>query len=108
MHVADELLRDRARAARMPAQRILERRGHAHDVDAVVLVEALILHGDERLAHVRRQRANRHAHAELAAELADQLPVAREHERRLRLRHDLPCLACGLRAERSATAAELR
>ena len=99
MHVADELLRDRARATRVAAQRILDRGGHADHIHTIVLVEALVFDRDERLPDVRRQRSKRHAHAELRAQLTNQLPVAREHERRLRLRHDLPRLWSGLRAE---------
>ena len=95
MHVPDELLRDRARAAAMIAgdpleDLALDGAGDADQVDAVVLVEALVLDGDERLADVLRQRANRDARARLAPDLADERPVAREDERRLRLGNDLP------------------
>ena len=67
-----------------PRHRVLQRAGDADDVDAVVLIEALILDGDERLADVPRQRAQRDERALLAPDLADQRAVAREHERRLR------------------------
>ena len=63
------------------------------DVHAVVLVEALVLDGDERLADVFRQRADRDVRAHLATDLADGRAVARKHERRLRQRNDLPSLA---------------
>jgi hypothetical protein len=45
-------------------------------VDAVVLVEALILDGDERLRDVKRQRFERDARAILPADLTDRRPVA--------------------------------
>src|SRR5581483_4035551 len=56
MHVPDELLRDGAAAA-LSADDLAERRGRGRlDIDAVVLVEALVFGGDERLRHVPRQR----------------------------------------------------
>ena len=73
------------------------RAGDADQVDAVVLVEALVLDGDERLPDVLGQRADRDARARLASDLADERAVAREHERRLRLRDDLPRRSGGLR-----------
>ena len=48
----------------------------AHDVHAVVLVEALVLDRDERLRHVRGQRRERDARAPLATDLADERAVA--------------------------------
>ena len=63
MHVPDEQLRDRARAAHVAADGVLERARDADEVDAVVLVEALVLDGDERRRHVARQRAERDARA---------------------------------------------
>jgi hypothetical protein len=49
VHVADELLRDCARAARTAEEVVLDRTGDADDVDAVVLIEAVVFYGDERL-----------------------------------------------------------
>jgi hypothetical protein len=52
VHVADELLRDRARATRVALHGVLQRAGDPDDVDAVVLIKALILDGNERLTDV--------------------------------------------------------
>jgi len=59
-----------------------------------VLVEALVLDRDERLRDVLRQRPNGHAGSHLATDLADRRAVAREDERRLGKRDDLPSFAC--------------
>ena len=64
----------------------LDRAERRLDVDAVVLVEALVLDGDERLRDVPGSDSKRYARADLAADLADQRAVAREDERRLRQR----------------------
>ena len=110
MHVANELLRDRARPAAVLSEDFaLDGAGDADDIDAVVLVEALVLDGDERLRHVRWERFDRHARPKLRPDLADQRAVARKDERRLRQLHDLPRLArlvrrvlCGDAARRRA------
>ena len=72
MHVADELLRDRARAAAVLAHDLsLDRAEHADDVDAVVLVEALIFDRDERLRTYAGKRLERHAGPHLVTDFAD-------------------------------------
>jgi len=68
----------------------LDRAGDADEVHAVMLIEALVLDGDERLADVLRQRADRDAGARLAADVAKHRAVACEDEGRLWLRDDLP------------------
>src|ERR1043166_307703 len=51
VQVADELLRDRAGAAPVLAKDLpFDRAEHAEHVDAVVLIEALVFDGDERLS----------------------------------------------------------
>src|SRR6185437_12207858 len=100
MHVAHELLRNGACAARMSAERVLDGAGETDDVHAVMLIETLILHGNERLTHILRQRAERYARPELLADLADERTVARQNDRRLRWLHDLPGLPGALRGER--------
>jgi hypothetical protein len=93
VHVADELLRDRARStAPLTEQFPLHGRCDADDVDAVVLVEALILDGDERRPDVLRQCPDRHARAPLAPGLTDERAVTAEDEGRLRERNDAPRL----------------
>ncbi len=60
----------------------------AHDapiVDPVVIVEALVLGRDERLAHRQRDFGQRQHGPPLGAELADEAPVCRVHLRRLDL-----------------------
>ena len=80
---------------------VLDRAGDADNVDAVVLVESLVLDGDERLADVFRKGSDRHARAPLRADFADQRSVAGVDERRLRRRDDLPGFAsAGLRLGR--------
>src|SRR5690349_167682 len=94
MHVPDELLRDRAAAAAILVEDLaLDDAEHRTDVDAVVLVESLILDGDERLGDVPGQRLERNRRPRLVSDLADRRRIAREDERRLRQRDDLPCLA---------------
>src|SRR5262245_3068653 len=72
VHVADELLRDGARAAPLAEDVVFHRAEHADDVDAVVLIEALILDGDECLRDVLRQRLERDGRAPLATHLANE------------------------------------
>jgi hypothetical protein len=55
-----------------------------------MLVEAVILDGDERLREVLRQRRDRDARAQFAAKLPDQRAIASEDERRLRWLDELP------------------
>src|SRR3569833_490487 len=82
MHVADELLRNRAAAAAIVADDLAEHRArYRASVDAVVLIEALIFDRDERLWHVPRQRLQRDAVTNLAADVADERAVASEHAR---------------------------
>ena len=78
--VLDELLRDRRAAldgALVPDVRP-ERARHAADVDAAVLPEALVLGGDDRLLHPRRDRRAGHEDAALRAaeDGEDRVPVA--------------------------------
>jgi hypothetical protein len=80
MHVPDELLRDGARAARVASYRVLQRAGDTDDIDAVVLIEPLILDRDERLTDVSRQRPQGYERSLLRAELTDQRPIAREDQ----------------------------
>src|ERR1051326_27872 len=61
VHVADELLRDGARPAPLAQEVVLDGSGNADQVDSVVLIEALILDGDERFANVRGKRRDRDA-----------------------------------------------
>ncbi len=94
MHVPDELLRDGAAAAAVLIEDLaLDGAEDGLHIDAVVLVEALVLDRDEGLRNVRRKRRERHARAKFVADLADQRIVAREHERRLWQLNDLPGFA---------------
>ena len=54
----------------------------AHEVDAVVLVEAAVLDGQQGLLHHFRHLRNRHEVAVLFAEFADQHIVGRVHAQR--------------------------
>ncbi len=102
MHVADQLLRDGARAAPVAHDVVLYRASDADEIDAVVLIEALILDRHEGLTDVLRECANRDAGAQLFADLAHQRSVVRENERRLRQRVDAPRIgrtALGARAQ---------
>src|ERR1700680_5341283 len=55
MHVAHQLLRYGARAAALAEDVVLEGAGDADDIHPVVLVEAMIFHGNERLRQILRQ-----------------------------------------------------
>ena len=55
VHVAHQLLRDGARTAGVAHDRVLHRRRHTHQIDAVVLVEALVFDRDEGLTEVAWQ-----------------------------------------------------
>ena len=92
MHVADKLLRDGARTARIAHYRVLHRRRDADQVDAVVLIEALVFDGNERLPDVARQRCDRDARAQLFAEFANDRTVTCQHHRRLWQWHN----GCGI------------
>src|SRR5260221_5282775 len=95
MHVADELLRDRARSTAWLAEySAFDRAGDADYVDAVVLIEALIFNSDERLRNVSRQRPNGDTRAQLAADITDQRAVARENLGGLRGLNQPPRLRC--------------
>src|SRR3970282_1205535 len=52
MHVADQLLRYCACATRVAANGVFQRAGDSNEVDAIVLIEALIFDRDERLRYV--------------------------------------------------------
>ena len=87
-------LRDRARTPNVAlGDRILERARDADEVDTVVLVEALVLDGDECLADILGECANRHAQASFLANHANECAIATEHLRDLRGRDDLPRFA---------------
>ena len=61
---------------------------HADQVDAAVIVEALILDGDDRLHEVRRDARQRHFDPLLAENRERRLVVNVEQQRRLRHRAD--------------------
>src|SRR5882672_846117 len=92
MHVAHELLGYRAGSSALAEDVVLEGAGDADDIDSVVLVEAVIFHGNERLRQILRQRTDRYAGADLLTDLADERPIARQNQRRLRHRDDRPGL----------------
>src|ERR1039457_3844644 len=92
VHVADEQLRDGARAARPTEEIVLDGACDADHVHAVVLVESLVLAGNERFAHILRERADGDARAPFRSDLADEGAVARIDQRGLRRRDDLPRL----------------
>ena len=77
----------------MPSDLADDRADDGFDVDAVVIVEALIFDRDERLRHVGRQRFEWHVRAEFVTDFTDERAVAREDERRLRQGNDLPRFA---------------
>src|SRR6185436_6417885 len=54
MHVPDELLGDRTRAARSAEDVVLDRPGDADEVHAVMLIKAVIFDGDERFRQIGR------------------------------------------------------
>src|SRR5436305_2779722 len=82
MHVPDELLRDRTRAtAPLAEQLALDCRRDADEVDAVVLVEPLILDGDEGLWQITGERSQAHRRPELAPNLPDERGIPAEDER---------------------------
>ena len=73
VHVPDELLSDRARATAPLAEELsLDRAGDADQVDTIMLIETLILDGDEGVREVTRQRSKRDTRAELTAYLTDE------------------------------------
>src|SRR5687767_14699007 len=72
MHVADEKLRYRAGPPALPENIVLDRSSDSDDVNAIMLVEALILDRDERLRHVLRERSKRHARAYLGSNFTDE------------------------------------
>ena len=78
-------------APRIRADVVFERAGDADQIDAVVLVEALILDRDEGLRHVAGSDDIGTLCA-LATDIANERAVAGEDERRLRLVDDPPGL----------------
>src|SRR5690349_17601215 len=72
MHVADELLRDGAGTASLAEDVVLQSAGDPDDINAIVLIEPVIFDGDECLAEVFGQRADRDTGADLLADLADE------------------------------------
>ncbi len=93
MHVADEQLRDCACTPPVAKDVVLDGSRDADHVDAVVLVEALVLDGNEGLRDVFRKRAERNARSDLRPDLSDERAVAGEDLRGLRLRNYLPGFA---------------
>ena len=88
--------------SRLAEDLAFDRAGDADDVDAVMLVEALVFDRNECLRDVARERANRDAAAELDPDFADERAVARENLRRLRRLDYAPTLRfCGLRCRRN-------
>ena len=89
IEVLGQLLRQRRAALHgSPFAQVGDRCAHhAQRVDAVVVVEALILGGDHRVGNVARQQIERHV-VVAAAALGDDRAVARQdaHERRVLLR----------------------
>ena len=78
VRVLDELLGDGGAAFddRLLAHVGPERAGDPAQVDALVVEEALILDGDDRLAHDRRDVLGRHQHAVLVASQNGEHPLA--------------------------------
>ena len=72
MHVADELLGNGAGAAALAEDVVPERTRDADDVNAIVLIEAVVLDGDECLRQVLWERLDRDAGANLLPDLPDQ------------------------------------
>src|SRR3954468_11633986 len=77
MHVAHELLRDRARSTAVLAGDLLEElsldgAGDTDQVHAIVLIEALVLHRNECLTDELRQRADGDTCPRLLADLANE------------------------------------
>ena len=95
MHVPDELLGDGTAATAVVADDLADdRAGDGTNIDAVVLVEALILHSDECLRDVRVECLERDASSKFVSDLAEQgLAIASENECRLGKRNDCPRLA---------------
>src|SRR5262249_44208144 len=89
--VADELLGNRARAPAIVAGDLsLDGASDTYQVDAVMLIETVVLDGDECLRDVGRKCRQLHVRAVLTADFADEGPIAGQHTRRLRKRDDLP------------------
>ena len=78
VRVLDELLRDRGTAFddRLLADIGPERAGHPAHVDALVVEEALILDGDDRLAHDRCDVLGRHEHPVLVTSQNSEHPFS--------------------------------
>ncbi len=75
---ARELLRDRGRTLKLLMREVRKRRAHdPADVDAVVVVEIVILVRDERVAHHDRDARDRNPDAVLLVERGEQRSVAR-------------------------------
>jgi NAD+ synthase (glutamine-hydrolysing) len=92
MHVAHELLRNRARPASFSKDVVLEGAGDADDVHSVVLIEPVILDCDKGLRQILRQRFDPNVDADLLPDLADERSIAREHQGRLGHGDDRPGL----------------
>src|SRR5438309_466450 len=81
MHVPDELLGNGAGPPAPLAEQLpFDCRSDADEVDTIVLVKALVFHGDERLRQISRERSDRDGRSELPADLPYQRAVAGENE----------------------------
>ncbi len=101
MHVADELLGDRARTAHPPADKpVLQGADHPNDVHPVVLVESAVLDCDERQRDIWGERGERHARPDLPTDFPDERTIAPVHECRLRHVDDPPGIASEGRGRR--------
>src|SRR5688500_6817050 len=88
MHVADQLLGDRARSAPLAEDVVLQRPRDPDDVDTVVLKEAVILDRDESERQVFGECPDVDVVAMFVAYLSDHRSVTREHDRSLWHRND--------------------
>src|SRR5262249_11542188 len=71
---------------------------HAHEVDAAMLVEALVLGDDERVLHGARDLLERHERAALEPDLGDEAAVGGVELARLRGRELIELARIGARA----------
>ena len=72
MHVAYELLGDRARTTALFAEyATFDRAADADQVNAIVLIESLIFDGDKCLRHIARKRPNRNAQSNLTPDFTN-------------------------------------
>src|SRR5688572_5521293 len=84
VHVADELLRNRAGATWLAAHDVFDGPRDTDQVHTIVLVEAVIFDRDKRLREVFREGSQRHTRAPLRTDLTEHGTVAPEDDRGLR------------------------